>query len=51
VIHGFSNLSNLSVGIALMKKLMLEAYNFQNNQLQTWYKIAVIFGAAAQAHS
>ena len=28
VIHGFSNLSNHSVGIALMKKLMLEAYNF-----------------------
>jgi len=35
VIHGFSNLSNLSVGIALMKKLMLEAHNFQNNEVQT----------------
>ena len=51
VIHGFSNLSNLSVGIVLMKKLMLEAYNFQHKQVQTWYKIAVIFGAAAKAHS
>jgi hypothetical protein len=51
VINGFSDLSNLSVGIVLMKKLMLEAYNFQHNQVQTWYKIAVISGAAAKAHS
>jgi hypothetical protein len=28
-----------------MKKLMLHAY--RNNQAQTWYKIAVIRGAAA----
>jgi len=51
VINGFSDLSNLSVGIVLMKKLMLEAYNLQHNQVQTWYKIAVTFGAGAKAHS
>jgi hypothetical protein len=51
VIRGFSNLSNLTVGIAFLKKLMLEAYSFQNNQVQTWYKIAFILGAATKAHS
>jgi hypothetical protein len=51
VINGFSDLSDLSVGIVLMKKLMLEAYNLQHNQVQTWYKIAFTFGAAAKAHS
>jgi hypothetical protein len=31
-----------------MKKLMLHTYGYQNNEVQTCYKISLILGAAAK---
>jgi hypothetical protein len=31
-----------------MNRIIINAYTSQNNQVQNWYKIAVILGAAAK---
>jgi hypothetical protein len=39
---------NITVRVVLMKKLLRQTYNSQNNHVQTWRTLSVLLGGAAK---